>query len=119
RNHWPCFVGRLPLFVSNYPQLQPEVRPYRKCLCHRIVEIQSLPRMNLRSLLWSMEFVHLEGGRCCGSGFPQVKSLAGRNNRRPVTRADIVSRTCVEFASGSQKTESGSKIVSLFAPSKN
>src|SRR5262245_12674914 len=48
---WSSLISELPLMITNHAELQAPLAAERDRVCHRVVEIQRLSRMNLSSLL--------------------------------------------------------------------
>src|SRR6267142_1328938 len=75
----------------------------RNTLHQRVVEIQSLTRMNLGAFLSRVDFVHLKSRNRCGFVLCQEKCLARRPGMGPITRTYIIVRSDLEPAGWGQE----------------
>src|SRR5262249_15002184 len=113
------FVRGLPLAISNQPDLQAQILRQRKGLGERIVEVEVLARMNVGTLLYRMELIHLERRNGVVFAFRQIDRWSRCRYMDPITGSNVGVRSCAESAGRCQETVDGPNLSALCLPAEN
>ena len=83
------FSGCLPLLITGESSLPLEAPGARRRIHERVIQVESLARMNAGALLYRVEFVDLKCRERKAFVPGQIKGLSGRQRMGPITRPTL------------------------------